>query len=177
MFLCFDLSLWPFSILIEYHWPALHYFPNSDHFLVLSPTLHVPLPNPSRYSFDRSVWHTFSLNISLPPPLFSSDLLLFFTVTVQSAAFTAIPQTSRLYTSKCVPLWNFVAPRLHVSVEACSLEQISLQVRHPKLVTITFIEKSTRLSPPHNTECITICRWNRFLHCHYIFFCCLASHP
>ena len=48
------------------------------------------------------------------------DMLIYFSVTVFSAAFTLIPRTSTPFTSKCVPWWNLDCTRaLHVKRAAC----------------------------------------------------------
>ena len=110
-FSCLDLSLCSPTLHLDFHWSVLDHFPYSDHFpILLSPTSYVPLPNPPRWCFDRADWHTFTSLSTIPippPPLPSiSDMLHCFTTTILRAAYTAIPRTSRPYTSKCVPWWN-----------------------------------------------------------------------
>lgn len=110
-FSCLDLSLCSPSLRLDFSWLVLDQTPSSDHFpILLSPTNYVPLPNPPRWRFDRADWGTFTSLSHIPfsPSAFSSttDLLNVFSVSVLSAALTAIPRTARSHTSKCVPWWN-----------------------------------------------------------------------
>ena len=110
-FSCLDLTLCSPSLQLEFTWTVLDNSLYSDHFpILLSPNTYTPLPNPPRWCFDRADWGTFSSlsHISIPPSTFSSasELLTFFSVSILSAALTAIPRTTRSHTSKCVPWWN-----------------------------------------------------------------------
>ena len=110
-FSCLDLAFCSPSLLLDFHWSVLDRNPCSDHFpILLSPTSYVPLPSPPRWCFDRADWNTFtslaSLDLSLSEFSTSSDMLLYFTVSILGAAFVAIPRTSRPFSAKCVPWWS-----------------------------------------------------------------------
>ena len=110
-FSCIDLSLCSPTLRLDIHWSVLSNFTSSDHFpILLSPTNYVSIPNPPRWCFDKADWSTFTSlsTLSLPPSHFAqtSDMLTYFTISVLSAALTAIPRTTRSFSSKCVPWWN-----------------------------------------------------------------------
>lgn len=103
------LSLCSHSLHLDFHWSVLDHLPYSDHFpILLSPTSYVPLPTSHAGALVEQTGVLLSLSqlsLFLHHP-FLLQTCFPTSVTVLSAIFTAIPSTSRPYTSKCVPWWN-----------------------------------------------------------------------